>query len=100
MYKIVAIMKKAKEYLFYNTRQKRLSLTVDNVSQFKTPPYERFFGWVFETMSGEYSYATVGILLCDLSEAKSYNHYYRDKDYATNVLSFPLMLNEENRLRG
>ncbi|QRN41278.1 MAG: rRNA maturation RNase YbeY [Neisseriaceae bacterium] len=93
-------MKKAKEYPFYTVRQKRLSLTVDNVSGFEIPSYERFFNWIFEAMSEECSYATIGLLLCGVSQARYYNRVYRDKDYATNILSFPLALHEESRLRG
>lgn len=74
---------------------------IDNTSATPIPTYDQFFKWIFETINTEYSYAEIGLRLCNLSEANFYNHHYRNQDYATNILSFPLNLDQDtNRIIG
>lgn len=53
------------------------------------PDDEAFTGWV-ELVLGHFNrQGSVVIRLVDADESRSLNHQYREKDYATNVLSFP-----------
>ncbi|MHC1481614.1 rRNA maturation RNase YbeY [Frateuria aurantia] len=55
------------------------------------PSSPRFRGWVEAALrgAGRRKPTAVAIRLVDTEEGRELNHQYRDKDYATNVLSFP-----------
>ena len=67
-------------------RLSRLSLTI----QFATdgvflPSRQKIRSWVIAAMKEE---MTVAVRVVDEDEARTLNHQYRGRDYATNVLSF------------
>ena len=57
-------------------------------------------------MKNEYRRAEISLLLLDEADARAYNRDYRQKDYATNVLSFALnegemmLPTQDDTLRG
>jgi len=59
-----------------------------------TPTDEQFHKWVEAALSGRKDEATLAIRIVDGEEGQQINQQYRDKDYATNVLSFPANLPE------
>lgn len=81
-------MKKAKTFPFLAIQQKRLNLHIDNASSAQTPAEQDFFKWAWQAMKPFYRHAEISLVLLDTEEAQSYNRDYREKDYATNVLSF------------
>lgn len=58
------------------------------------PNDEQFQLWVEAALAGKPQKFTLAIRVVDEPEARRYNREYRDKDYATNVLSFPAELPE------
>jgi probable rRNA maturation factor len=54
-----------------------------------TPADEAFQKWVRAALSGIRNEAVLAIRIVDIEEGQQINRRYRDKDYATNVLSFP-----------
>lgn len=54
-----------------------------------TPADEQFQKWVEAALSGIKEEAILAIRIVDSEEGQQINRQYRDKDYATNVLSFP-----------
>ena len=58
------------------------------------PGDEQFQLWVEAALAGKSEDFTLAIRVVDEQEARRYNCEYRDKDYATNVLSFPQELPE------
>lgn len=48
-----------------------------------------FKTWTTHTLRGRIRSADVGIRLVDAEESQQLNHAYRNKNYPTNVLSFP-----------
>lgn len=74
----------------------RLSLSVQYASNEKhLPTRNQFRQWVKATLRVD-TEATIRVV--DKEEARLLNHTYRGKDYATNVLTFPLA--EEPHLMG
>jgi probable rRNA maturation factor len=53
------------------------------------PDDEQFQLWVEAALAGKPGKFTLAIRVVDEPEARRYNLKFRDKDYATNVLSFP-----------
>lgn len=53
------------------------------------PNDEQFQLWVEAALAGKSEKFILAIRVVDEPEARRYNREYRDKDYATNVLSFP-----------
>lgn len=53
------------------------------------PSDEQFKLWVCKALSGRRDHAELVIRIVDSEEAQQFNLQYRNKDYATNVLSFP-----------
>ncbi|WP_434779116.1 rRNA maturation RNase YbeY [Neisseria sp. Ec49-e6-T10] len=82
-------MKKAKKYPFLSIQRKRLNLYIQKETSSFVPSEQDFFKWVWQAIKNHYSSAQINILLADEALAKQYNHDFRHKDYATNVLSFP-----------
>lgn len=67
------------------------SLNVDNRSNASlVPTYSQWRQWIWQTCKNSYKQANIAILLCNEDEAAQFNHDYRNKNYATNVLSFAL----------
>ncbi len=58
------------------------------------PGDDQFQLWIDATLAGKSNPFTLTIRIVDEAEAQRFNRDYRDKDYATNVLSFPLELPE------
>ncbi|MBP6344837.1 rRNA maturation RNase YbeY [Neisseriaceae bacterium CLB008] len=83
-------MKAAKKRPFLAEQKKRLALSVNRETTVATPENAELFKWVWQALKNEYRQAQIGIMICDEAEARQYNHDYRGKDYATNVLSFAL----------
>ena len=74
----------------------QLAITLQNVSTFENIPTKNDFKkWVKAALRID---TEVTIRIVDSEEACSINHEYRGKDYATNVLTFPLT--EEPHLIG
>ena len=84
-------MKTAKRYAFLQQLSQRFPFHFDNLSSIDKLPSERDFRrWVWQAVKNEYRRAEISLLLLDEDEARAYNRDYRQKDYATNVLSFAL----------
>jgi len=81
-----------------------LSVFVQNDFGRRGVPVSRSFEtWVRAALTGRHrGRAEVNIALFDLGPARDFNLRYRDKDYATNVLSFPYepAPREKSRLLG
>ncbi|TDK33632.1 rRNA maturation RNase YbeY [Luteimonas terrae] len=58
------------------------------------PSAASFRKWAAAALAGRIREADLAIRLVDIDEGQSLNRHYRDKDYATNVLSFPAELPE------
>lgn len=56
----------------------------------KLPAAVSFRKWVAATLQGRIRKADLAIRIVDEKEGRALNYHYRNKDYATNVLSFPL----------
>lgn len=58
------------------------------------PASASFRRWIAAALAGagRNEATELSILLVDTDEGRELNHQYRDKDYATNVLSFPVEL--------
>ena len=94
-------MKKAKRYPFLKLQRQRFTLHFDNQSSTAGLPSERdFYRWAWQAVKLQYRRAEIGLLLLDEETARAYNHDYRQKDYATNVLSFALDEGERAALTG
>ena len=74
----------------------QLYLTVQHVSADNNIPNKKYFKkWAKASLRID---TEVTIRIVDADEARALNHEYRGKDYATNVLTFPLT--EEPHLMG
>ena len=74
----------------------QLAITIQNVSAEKHIPSKNYFKkWARATLRVD---TEVTIRIVDSDEALALNHEFRGKDYATNVLTFPLT--EEPHLMG
>lgn len=84
-------MKIAKKNLFLQRLYSNFNFCLDQQStEENTPTAAEFQRWIWQSCKNEYFYANITVLLCDESEARVLNREYRQKDYATNVLSFAL----------
>jgi probable rRNA maturation factor len=59
-----------------------------------TPADEQFQSWVVAALAGNSGDFSLAIRIADETEARHFNRDYRNRDYATNVLSFPAELPE------
>jgi probable rRNA maturation factor len=67
----------------------KLSLAVQYVAKPEhAPTRQQFRKWVKAALEQD---AEITLRIVDAEEGRSLNHTYRHKDYATNVLTFPLM---------
>lgn len=84
-------MKKAKQYPFLALQRQRFRLHYANESSLKNLPDERRCRlWLWHALKNTFARAEIGLLFLDEAEARAYNRDYRNKDYATNILSFAL----------
>lgn len=84
-------MKIAKNKLFIRHLSDVFNLNIDNRSNTSfVPEMRQWRQWIWQTCKNEFYYANIAVLLCNEEEAHQLNQYYRQKDYATNVLSFAL----------
>ncbi|PBJ82344.1 rRNA maturation RNase YbeY [Lysobacteraceae bacterium NML93-0399] len=58
------------------------------------PSAASFRKWAAAALEGRIREADLAIRIVDADEGRALNRHYRDKDYATNVLSFPAELPE------
>lgn len=54
------------------------------------PAAHEFTRWVEHALRGQRAYAELTIRVVDEAEGRGLNRHWRQRDYATNVLSFPL----------
>jgi probable rRNA maturation factor len=66
-----------------------LDLQVACEASMELPGAAAFAKWASAALAGEREKAELSIRLVDAEEARELNRNYRDKDYPTNVLSFP-----------
>ncbi|MCO6505096.1 MAG: rRNA maturation RNase YbeY [Snodgrassella sp.] len=84
-------MKIAKKKLFLDHLNKVLNLSIDNLSHAENvPDMRRWRHWIWQTCKNDFYCANIAVLLNDEEAARELNRNYRQKDYATNVLSFAL----------
>ena len=84
-------MKTAKRYPFPALLRQRLQLYFADQARLPGSPSEaQFRRWAWQAVKSRYRRAEIGLLLLDEETARAYNRDYRQKDYATNVLSFAL----------
>lgn len=94
-------MKTAKRYPFPALLRQRLQLYFDNRAALPNTPSERQFRlWAWQAVKSHYRRVEISLLLLDEATARAYNRDYRNKDYATNVLSFALDEGEQTALAG
>ena len=94
-------MKTAKRYPFPALLRQRLQLYfADQVRLPGSPGEAQFRRWAWQAVKLQYCRAEIGLLLLDEETASAYNRDYRQKDYATNVLSFALDEGEQAALTG
>lgn len=100
-------MKQAKQFPFLSIQKQRFAFAFANQSSERNIPSEhQFYQWIWHALKHAYRRAEISLLLLDEADARAYNRDYRQKDYATNVLSFALnegeiMLPEsDHTLRG
>lgn len=94
-------MKTAKRYPFPALLRQRLQLYfADQARQPGSPSEAQFRRWAWQAVKSRYRRAEIGLLLLDEETARAYNRDYRQKDYATNVLSFALDEGEQAALAG
>lgn len=62
----------------------------NSVSTHPHPHAKQFDAWVSSVLTQQKCAGQVSIYLVDKEEGLSLNKQYRDKDYATNVLAFPV----------
>lgn len=84
-------MKIAKKKFFLEHLEQVFNLSVDNFSHREhVPDQKQFRHWIWQTCKNKFYYANIAVLLYNEKAARELNCQYRQKDYATNVLSFAL----------
>ncbi len=73
----------------------QLKLSIQRATKRKTPSRSQFLRWVKAALNVD---TEVTIRIVSANEGRALNAAYRNKDYATNVLTFPLT--EEPHLMG
>lgn len=96
-------MKKAKKNPFYSNLKKKISLNIENKSTFIIPDYKFLFKIIINIpFFQKFNKVFINILFCDEDKAIYYNSKFRNKNYATNILSFCLndSISSKNELIG
>jgi len=76
-----------------NAEKVSVHLEIQRASTTTTiPANERFQLWTEAVLEGRRKEVTLAIRIVDTEEGLRFNREYRNKDYATNVLSFPAEL--------
>ena len=82
---------KRKKRPFLKIQRQRFQLHFNNQSsEHNIPSERRFYQWLWHAFKNEYRRAELSLMLLDEADARVLNRDYRQKDYATNVLSFAL----------
>lgn len=82
---------KRKKRPFLKIQRQRFQLHFNNQSsEHNIPSERRFYQWLWHAFKNEYRRAELSLVLLDEADARVLNRDYRQKDYATNVLSFAL----------
>ena len=82
---------KRKKRPFLKIQRPRFQLHFNNQSsEHNIPSERRFYQWLWHAFKNEYRRAELSLVLLDEADARVLNRDYRQKDYATNVLSFAL----------
>lgn len=85
-------MKRAKRYPFLLIQKSRFILNFQNQSSLTEAdgiPTERdFYRWIWHAFKAHYHRAEIALVLLNEEDARIYNRDFRQKDYATNILSF------------
>ena len=82
---------KRKKRPFLKIQRQRFQLHFNNQSsEHNIPSERRFYPWLWHAFKNEYRRAELSLVLLDEADARVLNRDYRQKDYATNVLSFAL----------
>lgn len=90
------LMKKAKRFPFLTLLRERLNLRIIRSDNAPDVPKEADFRrWIWHTIKNTCPAAEIGLMLADADTARRYNREFRNKDYATNVLSFALDEDED-----
>jgi len=72
-----------------------IKLYIDNAAEFDdVPGREAFHDWVEAALAGRMPNAHISIRIVSAAESRRYNARYRQRDSATNVLSFAADINE------
>lgn len=71
-----------------------VELEIQRSTDLVTPADDHFRSWVEAALTGKPHGFNLAIRLVDEQEGRQLNRQYRDKDYATNVLSFQVDLPE------
>ena len=79
-----------------------LELNIQISGKFKnTPSRKKFLDWVKATLAtNKKQHCEITLRIVGTKESNKLNHIYRQKDYATNVLSFPAMIPNEPTYLG
>ena len=68
-----------------------MNIHIQNVSSVKSiPDKNKMTAWVNQVLNDKYKNAELTLRIVDEEEGKELNKTWRNKDYATNVLSFPV----------
>lgn len=81
--------KQTKHFPFLAIQQQRFELSYLNHSQANHLPSEKqCHQWLWHAIKNHHRRAQISLVFFDETEARQYNRDYRNKDYATNILSF------------
>ncbi len=67
-----------------------INLVVQNESSLKVPEEDKIRHWVNSAVSDKHDNSELTVRIVDEAEGLELNKQWRSKDYATNVLSFPI----------
>lgn len=81
--------KQTKHFPFLAIQRQRFELSyINDSSAVDIPSEKQCYQWIWHALKNYYRRANIALVLLDEAEARAYNRDYREKDYATNVLSF------------
>ncbi|MDO5356602.1 MAG: rRNA maturation RNase YbeY [Conchiformibius sp.] len=81
--------KRGRHYPFLSLQQQRFQLHFADESGINgLPDARQFYRWIWHALKNDYRRADISLMLFDEAAARACNRDYRQKDYATNVLSF------------
>ncbi|XXQ69513.1 rRNA maturation RNase YbeY [Neisseriaceae bacterium B1] len=80
--------KQTKHFPFLKIQRQRFELSYINESSAEVPSEKQCYQWIWHALKTHYRRANIALVFLDEAQAHAYNRNYREKDYATNVLSF------------